>query len=242
MEDDIVAALTHEVKEEIIESYFYERRLIEEQFKYVNELAVGVIELEENLYKRFARIYVLLQEPQYVEAFIKLIRCNKAPFGSRFKRKENYQRGIRFIAVRSFTDRGRFKKLLAESYRRLVSWNDLYLDAYHEFQEECDAVNQNLKDFEANHDLLTILSYLKNMDIEGVEKKYFLGDNFSPEEVGSIESRLQFKPVHIQTFHLMSPPELPRPEAIQKDLVELADCIFGECSLRTKELIQKRPK
>jgi hypothetical protein len=35
MEDDIVAALTHEVKEEIIEKYFYERRLIEEQIKYV---------------------------------------------------------------------------------------------------------------------------------------------------------------------------------------------------------------
>ena len=87
MEDDIVAALTHEVKEEIIESYFYERRLIEEQFKYVNELAVGVIELEENLYKRFARIYVLLQEPQYVEAFIKLIRCNKAPLAVGLKGK-----------------------------------------------------------------------------------------------------------------------------------------------------------
>jgi hypothetical protein len=242
MEDDIVAALTHEVKEEIIENYFYERRLIEEQIKYVKELAVKVTELQKNLYKRFARIYVLLQESQYVEAFIKLIGLTKTPFEKRFKRKENYQRGIRFIPVRSFTDRGRFKKLLSESYRRLVSWNAVYLDAYHEFEEECDAVNQNLKDFETNHDLLTILSYLKNIDIEGVEKKHYLGDNFSPEEVGSIEKRLQFKPVRIETFDLISPPELPRFETIQSDLGALADCIYGECSLQTKKLLQKRPK
>ena len=39
MQDDIIAALTQEVKEEVVENYFHARRLIEEQINYVNELA-----------------------------------------------------------------------------------------------------------------------------------------------------------------------------------------------------------
>ena len=48
MQDDIVSALTQEVKQEVLENYLYERGLIEEQINYVNELAGHTAELEED--------------------------------------------------------------------------------------------------------------------------------------------------------------------------------------------------
>ncbi|MCK4486653.1 MAG: hypothetical protein KAU38_07820, partial [Desulfobacterales bacterium] len=60
MQDDIISALTQEVKEEVIQNYFHERRLIEEQINYLNELAEHTSQLEGKLYRRFARIYEFL--------------------------------------------------------------------------------------------------------------------------------------------------------------------------------------
>jgi hypothetical protein len=99
-------------------------------------------------------------------------------------------------------------------------------------------VNRNLKDFETNHDLLTIMAYLKNMDIEAVEKKHYLGDNFSPDEIGSLDMRLRFKPARIERFDLLPPVALPQLRTVEKPLAALADCVYGECTLLIKELMK----
>ena len=80
MEDNIVSALTYEVKEEIIENYFYERRLIEEQFNHVKALAEQARILQDNLCKRFARIIDLLQAGPFVRQFVQLIGLKEGTF------------------------------------------------------------------------------------------------------------------------------------------------------------------
>jgi hypothetical protein len=236
-DDDFISALTQEVKEDVIRNYLYERRLIEEQVNYVNELLEHARLLQERLYQRFARIYDLLREPEFVSQFAALLGLEKVPFGDRAAGDTSYRKNLRFIKVRGITDRVRFKKLLAESYQRLISWNNQYLKAYKALQKECEAVNDNLGKFENNFDLLGIIRFLKEIDVEGIERKHFLGENFTPEEMGSIEKSLSFKSLHMNTFQLLEPLKLPPLKAVEKSLNALADCIYGQFRNDIKRLI-----
>jgi hypothetical protein len=238
MEDDIISALTLEVKEEVVEKYLYERRLVEEQINYVKELAESTAKLEAELYKRFARIYGFLSENGHIGQFVGVAGLQAPPFEVRFREDSHSKKSLPFIKVWGLSYKAKFKKLLLEAYRRLFKWNEAYREDYENLAAECEAVNRNLKKFEDDFDLLTILNFLKDMDVDFIEKKHFLSDNFTPGEMTSIETTLRFKPVRMEQFGLVSPPSLPNPDKIQKDLNELANCVFGQCSLRIKSLMK----
>jgi hypothetical protein len=187
---------------------------------------------------RFARIVDLLQKEQFALQFVQLIGLKEATFCGWFDRDSRYRKGVKLIKARGFTGRSRFKKLLTESYGRLFTWNKNYKETHEELGEECQAVNHNLKEFEEKHDLLTIISFLKGMDFEMLNKKHFLGDNFSPSEIGSVEMRLRFEPIRMENFNLMPPVELPRPDSIQTQLAALADSVYGHSDGNLKGFIR----
>lgn len=238
MQDDIISALTQEVKEEVIQNYFHERRLIEEQINYLNELAEHTSQLEGKLYRRFARIYEFLIEPEFINQFVHLLGIKEAFFERWFQKDRDFRNGLRFIKVHGLTHRSRFKKLLCESYRRLCTWNNQYKEAYENLQEECKAAAYNLKKFESDYDLLTILNFLKDMDVEFIEKKRFLGNGFTPQEMASVEATLRFKPIRIERFKLIAPPDLPKPKTIQGPLTALADRVYGQCADRVRAVMR----
>ena len=238
MSDDLISAMTHEVKEEVINNYLYERRLIEEQITYVKELADHAVQLQEMLFKRFARMYNLLPKPEFINEFVFLLGLKEAPFNDRIADEPEYRKDVLFIKVRGLTDRSKFKKLLLEAYRRLCNWNNKYLEAYRNLIEECEAVNHNLKKFEDNHDLLSILNFLKGMDLEEITKKHFMGDNFAPEEMASIEKTMRFKPVSIKQFNLIPPPGLPEPTDVQNQMRSLSNSVYDRCSDKMKTIIK----
>ena len=238
MPDDLISAMTQEVKEEVISNYLYERRLIEEQIGYVKELAGHAAQLQKMFYKRFARMYNLLSKPEFINEFVFLLGLKEVPFKDQIADDPEYRKDLRFIKVRGLTDRSKFKKLLLESYRRLCNWNNQYAEAYRNLLKECEAVNHNLKKFEDKHDILTILNFLKNMDIEEIVKKHFMGDNFAPEEIASIEKTLRFKPVKVEQFNLIPPPGLPELTAIKDQMTSLANSIYDQYSNKIKTLIK----
>jgi hypothetical protein len=76
------------------------------------------------------------------------------------------------------------------------------------------------------------------LDVEGIERRHFLGDNFTPEEMGSVETSLRFKPIRMEQFELIPPPSLPKLKAIQRQLNALADAVYDQCGDRAKALIK----
>ena len=238
MQDDFISALTLEVKEEVIQNYLYERRLIEEQINYLNELVDHTVQLQERLYGRFARMYGLLCETEFINKFISLLGLKEAPFKGRIGTESKCKKELRLIKVHGLTDRSKCKKYLMESYRRLCTWNDKYREEYENLKDECNAVNHNIKKFESNHDLLTILNFLKGMDVDGIEKKHFMGENFSPEELGAVEKSLHFKPVQIEQFNLIQPPQLPDPHTVHDQLTSLANSIYDHDRDRLSDVIK----
>jgi len=238
MEDDIISALTQEVKQEVVENYLYERRLIEEQIGYVKELAEQTRLLQDRLYRRFARIYELLGEKEFVDQFVQLVGLNSVPFETRFQKDPDFRKGLKFIKVWGLTQKAKFKRLLSEAYRRLFRCNEVYVEGYENFEAECRAANHNLKRFENGFDLLTILNFLKDMDVDFIEKKHWLSDNFTPGEMTAVEASLTFKPIRMESFNLTPPTNLPEPKSIQRELNDLADCVFGECGVRIRAFVK----
>lgn len=238
MQDDFISALTLEVKEEVIQNYLYERRLVEEQIHYAEELAEHAAQLREMLFGCFARMYDLLFETGFINEFVNILGLKELPFNDRIGKDSKYRKNLRLIKVHGLTNRTRFKKLTLEAYRRLVIWNDKYKEAHEDLKEECKAVNTNLVKFEKNRDLLTIINFLKSMDVGEIVKKHFMGGNFTPEELGAVEKSLHFKPVRIEQFNLIPPPPLLDPDVVQKELGVLANSVYAKCSNKIKELIK----
>jgi len=241
MQDDIIGALTQEIKEEIIENYFYARRSIEEQIKHVHELAEHTAKLEDECCDCLSCIYKALTEPEFVDEFTHTLGLKNPPYEERPGRDADEHVNLRSIKVRGLTQRAKFRRLLLEAYRSLYTWTSQYRKAYENLQGECKAVNHNLKKFENDYDLLTLLRFLKDMDVDFIEKKHWLGDNFTPEEMASIESSLSLKPIHMEQFRLNPPLSLPEPKKIQRQLSALAECVYSRCTDRIKKLIQQGP-
>ncbi|HUV49605.1 MAG TPA: hypothetical protein VMW78_01085 [Anaerolineae bacterium] len=238
MHDDFISALTREVKEEVIQNYLYERRLIEEQIHYAEELAQHAAQLQEMLFCRFARMYDLLFETGFINEFVNILGLKEPPFNDRIGKNSKCRKDLRSIKVHGLTDKARFRKLALEAYQRLVTWNNKYTEAHENLEEECKAVNTNLAKFEKNHDLLTIINFLRSMDVGNIVKKHFMGENFTPEELGAVEKSLYFKPVRIEQFNLIQPPQLLDPDAVHKELGALANAVHAKYRNRTKELIK----
>ena len=238
MQDDFLSAMTQEVKEEVINNYLYERRLIEEQIDYVKELAEHAIQIQGMLYRRFARIYDLLMTPEFIKDFVVKLGLKEVPFKERIADDKEYRKDVRFIKIRGLTNRSKFKNLFLEAYKRLCNCNNQYLEAYKDLIEECNAVNHNLKKFEDNHDILTILNFLKNMDIEEITRKHFMGDNFAPEEIASIEKTLRFKPVRVEQFNLIPPPSLPKLTDVKRQMTSLANSVSDQYREKMKAIIK----
>ena len=234
MKDDYFTGLTRQVKEEVIENYLAERRLVEEQIKMIKEQADEAAMLENAFKRRVYRIYKILGNRANVEKFRELATLQDTGLSPETLGIGSF-RGLRFIDVKAFTSKGKYRKLLYESYVRLATWLDNYAKAHNELKLECDAVNYNIDHFGEKFDLLNIISFLKSLDIVAMERKHFLGSNFSAEELASVDKALMFKKIKFESFGLTRPPNLPPAEKIREQLLEMADKIYGE---EGPELIQ----
>jgi len=235
MQEDLVVALTRAVKEEVVENYLFNRRVIEEELAEFNERLARVKRYRALVGKRFLRIFGLLVAPPYIKEFIRLIQLERIRpfefFGGDLNMKQ-----VRLIGTSGFTFHSRYRRLLLEAYERLLHWVQTYNDAYEDLQQECGAVNQNVNWFRREFDLLSIIHFLKSLDIAELERKQFLGGNFSAYELASVESKMVFHPIQWDSLQLPKPLDLPPMKTIKKPLQNLADQVFHahQGKLRTR--------
>ncbi len=237
MEDDLIASLTRQVKEEVLENYLTQRRIIEIQMEELQEQADEVRHLAEQVGKRLTRLGYLMVHPEMLPRLVKLLRIPEPSYWRECLDKP-FSRGVRFIKVSAFTSKSKFRKLVLESYRRLLKWMDTYKEAMGELELECRALNINIQDFQNNYDLLTILNFIKSLDVCGLERKHFLGGNFTAEEIMSVEKKLYIHPMDLGRFELPEPLALPSYPLISDPLGKLAEDIYRRYQQRVKRIMK----
>lgn len=240
MQDDFITSLTYEVREEVVERYFYERRLIELQISHVHELAQHARKLEQRLHLCFARLYELLIDDHHVTRFTRMTGLKMPLFKKRVAPGAPGHKNSFITRFKMLISRGRFKKLLLKEYQELCGSAERYKSAYENLREECKAVNYNMGKFEKNYDLMIIINFLNAMDPELVMKKYFLGANFTPEEIGAAGEGLAFKKIDLEQFQLTKPPEIPGLKTVHRPLASIARSIYTAHASEVRALLRKR--
>jgi hypothetical protein len=236
MEEDLICSLTRQVKEEVIENYLTERCIVGLQIEDIERQADDVKILASRTGVRLSRLAYLMTHPDMTQKLVRLLKIPPDSVWVTFTERQ-FNRGARFIRVRAFTDKGKFKKLTLEAYERLHQWMEDYRKAYANLMEECKAVNTNITKFQKNFDLLTILNFLKSMDTGELERKQYLGENFTADEMASIDQKLYLPPIMFERFGIPEPLSLPRPEAIENALGDLAGEVYRKYEAYVRSLL-----
>ncbi len=236
MEDDLIASLTHQVKEEVIENYLTERCIVGLQIEEIQNRAEDLRAKAAQTGLRLSRMAYLMTHPDMTR---KLVQILGIPSDSLWIASVDRQftRNTRYIRVRAFTSKGRFRKLVLEAYERFYSWMKDYRKVYDEFIQDCRAVNSNISRFQKNYDLLTILSFLKSMDTRELERKQYLGENFTADEMASIDQKLYLPPIDVRRFGLPEPLDLPTPDTVESALEDLASEVYRKYESTVRSIL-----
>jgi chaperonin cofactor prefoldin len=237
MDEDLIAALTREVKEEVVENYLTERRILEIQIETLHEQAKAVREGAQKSGLRLTRLGYLMIHPDMLERLSTLLGIQAQTFWMNHLER-SFGRGVRFIRVRAFREKVKFRKLVLEAYHRLHTWMEKYCKAYRELEVECQAINHNIENFHKNFDLLTILSFLRGLDTSALERKQVMGENFTAEEMASVDQKLYIPPIDFRKLEVPVPLILPKEEAVEEKLGQLAGEIYGKYQTEAKWLMQ----
>lgn len=236
MDDDLISSLTRQVKQEVVENYLLERRLIELQIDHVEELAGAARKQAQAVGLRLARISTLMIEPGMRGRLDEILGVNLTCFWTSCL-EGKYRGQVRFIRARGLTKNSKFRKVVLEAYSRLHSWMARYEKMYGRIAEECKAVNTNIETFQRNFDLLCILNFLKGLDTQGIERKKILGENFTAREMGALDQNLYINPVSVEKIDVPPPLHLPAPDSVRGKLCMLADEIFVRYPEKVRKIL-----
>jgi hypothetical protein len=178
----------------------------------------------------------LMISPEMVEHLKTLLEIEKEEYWIEHLER-SFSRGVRFIRVRAFRERVRFRKLILEAYHRLITWMNKYRKVYEELEADRRAVNINIDKFHHNYDLLAILSFLRSLDTAALERKYLMGENFTAEEMASIDRKLYIPLVNSEKLDIPRPLKLPKEDAVEHGLSALADEIYHRYETKARWLM-----
>lgn len=237
MEDDLILSLTRQVQEEVVENYLRERRLIDLQLEELDELALKTLKKAEKTCRRFSRIGYLLVDNEFRSRWMAMVGISENSYWHCCLTEE-FRYNTRFITVTALTHKGRFKRLVHEAYKRLVQRMEEYKKLYETLHNEINAVNLNIQTFHRNFDILSIIQFLRSMDVAELERKKFLGENFTPEELMSIDKAMYFKPARIEKWNPPPPLTLPAHSVIESKLDHLASDVYARYGPRIRDMVK----
>jgi hypothetical protein len=237
VKNDFFSMLTQEIRDEVMERYVTERRLIELQTESLNEQVVEVRSCAAETAKRMTRLGFWMIQREMREELAKALNVpENSPWSQYLEEGFSYQ--LHSVQVSALRDRIKLRKILIKAYQRAYSWMLRYTKTYEDFKAECEAVNTNIKSFQKNFDLRNVLSFLKGLDTVATARAHILGGNFTPEELCSVDEKLRFHTLSIDAFDVPPPLPLPEPNSMEDILSEFAGRIYAYHENEIKHLIE----
>lgn len=237
MEDDLVTALTRQVKDEVVENYLLERRIIEIQIENLNRQADETRRQAWIVGRRLARLSFLMIHPDMQGRLKEILGMGTGYFWIACLNVK-FKRHVKLIRIRALTHKGKFRKLIFESYARLHYRMTQYKLRYDELESERVAVNSNIETFHRNFDLLTLLNFIRSLDMQGIEKKKILGDNFTAKEITELDKNLYISPISMEKLNAPAPLRLPESGSVREELIKLSDEIFQRYGKEVRKVMR----
>ena len=226
-DDDFISALNQAVKQDIIEHYLRERRIVEEETHMLFEACsafLGGVDLWE---ERKAALAQALLTQEGVDRFFSLAGLSLTADVLR-------QRARVYPKVRGFSRARRYRRLITRLYTELWQTGRGLAQERQEVLELRQEVNQDIQDFERNYDLMGLQCYLRAMDPVELQRRKLLGVNFTAREMAESAAALSFHPLSAQRLGLDVELDHPRPP---EDLLPAAQGLLDELCRRHPLLV-----
>ncbi|MFH0809418.1 MAG: hypothetical protein V2A77_02945 [Pseudomonadota bacterium] len=206
--DEFVESLLFEIKQEIIDNFFSERRRLADEKVYCLELIDNQKKLLQALRHSQGRLRRLLLDDEGLRAFCAFCGAEADSFPPPAAPPTIPPLDCR---LRGFTLASRYGSLLVRAYEDMLQQAETCTKGRDRVKAALEAHNQDVEHYRRNYDILTIVAVLNRMSPEEVERRYWLGENFTPTEIGSLAERLNIKPlllpVELQISRL-APPDI----------------------------------
>ena len=225
---DIVNALNYQVKAEVVKNYLRERLILEEEVGEYRQSLETLRKLEAEVRKARDDLACLLGSPYHYNAFFKNIGFEETPlafleFGPDVDFVPACPLGL---SPKGITKRSRFVNLVGAAYSRLAEKTNECAKAAQGVFLLAAEINEDIRKFHVNHDLMSIIQFIKNMDVNMVARKNILGSNFTPEEMGSIEEKMVISKLKPDSDGVRTWPELPPPNRAIRSNTDFLHDIF----------------
>ena len=198
-EDDLISALNQQVRLEVVENYFRERRIIEEEIAIAREEVCAYLGALARWQRLKAALGAAVVCPDARTQLLNLAGLNPpdenyppppAPKGLGLTRRGRYKRYIRWI----YTTLWEQARKLTQHFQRVAAL--------------VEEVNSDIQKFEASYDLMLLASFLRNLDPDELLRRQVLGGNFTPKEMAAAAEAMSFPRLDATTMGL-EPPESP---------------------------------
>ncbi len=237
--DDLVSALQQAVRQEVLENYFLERRVLEEECNIVKEDASSFLGGVAAAVGKRGQLALLLLEPEVAEEFFSYTGL-KVP--------ENYQDHdlrppLPLKRVGGMTRCRKYLNLVKAVYTDLWIHCQNLREEYRNLLVLLDEVNADIKRFETNHDMLALTSYMRSLDPQELQRRKIMGVNFSHAETSAAAMRLSFKPFSAEKLELTAEPANPlTPSRVMGKAEQMVVDVCRRNKSAVDEIIQMRKK
>ncbi len=192
MGEDFVDGLLFEIKQEIIDNFFGERRRLEEERAACQELVEEQRARVRGLKRSQARLRRLLLDERALQGFCTLAGSEPAAFPPANVPKGKPQLAHR---PRGLTLASRYSDLLSRAYEDLAERAEACAEGQAELEAALRLYREDVEHYQRNYDVLSIVAVLNRMAPEEVERRHWLGENFRPEETASLAESLSIRPM-----------------------------------------------
>ena len=209
-DDAYIQALNQAVKQEIVQNYFRERRIIEEEILLVTEAVSGLLGGLYAWEKHRARLGRALGDASIREKFFDAAGIDPP----RPESVIGAAPAVGLTPIRGLTRAARYTSLIRGLYKVLVDQAAGLEDERQRAIKLTQEVNRDILAFEANHDLMMLVAYLRSLNPAELQKRNILGVNFSAREKALSAQALSFRPLKARDMSLEDP--LPKPKPVSQ--------------------------
>ncbi|MDH4318981.1 MAG: hypothetical protein OEV64_11360 [Desulfobulbaceae bacterium] len=224
MEQNIEDVLALEIKKQIADRYFGFRKLIEEDIReYDNQILNSSARLERIIGFEFVRIYILLKDEKLIHSFFSLVGQHDLPFYDPYLTESPTIRKRLFsgLKVRGFTNAGRFKNLIFDTYEALSSDVEIYLKNIAILNEDWANISEEINFFYKQNDLSSIMGFLRNLNGDTSYRSGSIDGGFHPEGNQRLEQKMKVSaPPPVEELLPVFAP-MPTLKEIKKELKKL---------------------
>jgi len=224
--DEVLSA---EIKRDIATRYFSFRKLIEDdEMDFKEKIRQYSIILQKRISCDLIRIYILLGNEGYINAFMKLAGLDQKLFYDPYLTESATiaDRVFRCQRFSGFTREGRFINFLLECYENLYSHTVIYHRHIDELVEDRALIDAEIKEFYKENNLSSIMGFLHGLGaVEGYSGMQGAPEVGLTDELAKKMKIPQLPPIE-KTLTIL--PHLADPENIRHELKKLAKTAYRD--------------